>query len=395
MSHEFEHGMFVREAAWHGLGTVLKGAPSIQDALAIAGLSWSVRKLQLQRPDGTPVNRWVTTRDRFTCARCAGKGYHAVSTTTGILDSAACEACASTGVLGNEDLGYVGADWEPLQNADAFKWFQPILDAGLATLETAGSLRGGARVFMLARIKGKDDVIVPKSDDRVARYILLAHGHDGQLAIRTGITPVRVVCANTLSAAIDGKNLVRIFHTSSAKQTLEAAREVIMRANTAFDRAADCYRALAKVKNVTPKMISDFVDLVFPPAKKPQLSDVDARPEYKGVDGPGLIADLKARKKNEQLVDQLLTSKAEAEAGDDDKRRVTEEIMELIETGAGNDLPGVKGTAWGVYNGMTDYLTHGRGNDDAVRLNAQFFQSQGARAIAAAQQVFLKGGKKQ
>src|SRR5206468_3117243 len=162
----------VRTPAWHKLGVVLQNAPSIPEALRLARLDWQVRKEQLLRPDGRLVNRWLVTRDKFTCTGgCNGKGY---------TDAGLCDTCTASGV-------------------------------------------------------------------------------------RAGLTPVRVVCHNTLSAAIDGKNLVRIFHTGSAGASLDAARDVILRANGAFDRAAEVYRALAGVKNVGPAQIRAFVDSVFPP----------------------------------------------------------------------------------------------------------------------------------
>lgn len=346
MAHEFESGFFVKTPAWHKLGTVLNAAPTIEQALQLAGLDWTVRLEQLGWHDGAgeyrKAKRWSVIRD-----------------------------------TDNTELGTVGPDWRPLQNQKAFAWFQPIVDQGLATLEAAGSLRGGARVWILAKVAAPADVIVPQSNDRVDRYILLAHGHDGVLAIRAGVTPVRVVCQNTLSAAIAGNNLIRIFHAVSAQATLEAVREIILRANKAFDRAAEAYRALAQVKNVSAAQLRAYVDAVFP--KKKTQAEVQAE----------AAADF------EKLLQRPTAPRASIfspEVGDmtkETKSLVYQEVARLFEKGTGNDMPGVKGTAWAAYNAMTEFLTHERGRDADSRLNNSFFGPQGPTAVRAAAEIFL------
>jgi hypothetical protein len=82
-----------------------------------------------------------------------------------------------------------------LQNKDAFAWFQPFLDAREAALHTAGSLRQGSRIWVLAKLN-RDPLVIAEGDE-VEKFLLLSHGHDGSLAVRCGFTPVRVVCANT------------------------------------------------------------------------------------------------------------------------------------------------------------------------------------------------------
>ena len=339
MAHEFESGFFVKHPAWHGLGTVLPAPPTIGEALKLAGLNWTVRVEQLGRmvrpsenaiPVFTPANRWAVIRESD-----------------------------------DTELGTVGKAWRPLQNAKAFDWFQPIVDANLATLETAGSLRKGARIWVLAKIVGPADEIV--EGDSVERFILLAHGHDGMLAIRAGITPIRVVCQNTLSAAIDGNTLIRILHGKNAEETLSAAREVITRANGAFDKAAAIYRQLAQVKNVTAKQLRAFVDATFPKPTPPK-KDGGGNGGGDGGAGPGPDA-----------------------SAEEPRSLIYPKIERLFEEGAGADLPGVRGTAWGAYNAMTNFLTHERGKDPENRLNNSLFGAEGPRALAAAQEVFLRG----
>jgi phage/plasmid-like protein (TIGR03299 family) len=349
--HEFESGFFVKQPAWHGLGTVLQQPPTVQEALKLAGLDWTVRTERLGRmtvpvglnqetgiveaaaptPVFTPANRWAVVRESD-----------------------------------NTELGTVGPKWRALQNEKALGWFQPIVDAGLATLEAAGSLRAGARVWVLARITGGRDVIVEEANDAVDRFILLAHGHDGALAIRCGLTFVRVVCNNTLQAALSGDELIRILHGTRAEETLAAAREVITRANGRFDEAAKIYRALAQVKNVGAAQLRAFVEAAFPRPVGPKNGGGS------GGDGGG-------------------NTPAPEVDGQETKSRIYDDVARLFESGQGAQLPGVKGTAWAAYNAMTEWLTHERGKDAEIRLNNSFFGPEGGRAIAAAIDTFLPG----
>lgn len=178
MAHEIENMMYVGERPWHHLGVKLDSAPAdIATALQLAGLDWTVRLEQLQLADGRPAPRFATVRNSD-----------------------------------NSILGTVGEDYHVLQNAQAFAPLERFLASGLATVETGGSLRDGARVWMLLRIAREDSVIL--GDDAVRKYLLAAAGHDGSLAFHLGITATRVVCQNTLSVAIGaGSSMIRIRHT--------------------------------------------------------------------------------------------------------------------------------------------------------------------------------------
>jgi phage/plasmid-like protein (TIGR03299 family) len=335
MAHEFESGFFVSKPAWHGLGTVLNAPPTVLEAIKAAQLDWhvSLEKLYLEGGALCP-GRKAVVRDRD-----------------------------------KKVLGTVGDGFRTVQNADAFAWFQNFVDAGLVTLEAAGSLRGGARVWVLAKIKGDDAVIVSKSDDRVARFLLLAHGHDGSLAIHLGVTPTRVVCNNTLSAAIGEKCSLRIRHTNGAADALLAAKEVINRANGQFDKAAEVYRALANVYVRNGAQIRAYIDAVFPPQKKVEEK----------VDGAKELQALLAKPATPSEHTPVVT----------DRARIYGEIEALFEKGRGNDLPGVKHTAWAAYNAVTEYLTHERGRNPDNRLNTAWFGPEGARAVQSAAEIFL------
>ena len=284
--------MFVGEPAWHGLGVVLQDPPSVEDAIRMAGLDWEVSLEPLSLKDGREVGHRATVRSSD-----------------------------------KKILGVVGPGFKPLQNEDAFGWFQPMLDSKAVTLEAAGSLRGGQRVWVLGKVQGQSVDIV--KGDEVRQHILLAHGHDGSLAIRVGFTTVRVVCANTLSAAMnDGDSLlVKIPHRANAGRALEAVRDVMDVARREFAATADQLRYLAKV-GCDEESLKRYVREVFCPEK---------------------VEDETAAK--------ITTAK----------------VVKLFHEGRGMELPGVAGTYWAAFNAITEFTTHKRGKSQDARVDSQWF----------------------
>jgi phage/plasmid-like protein (TIGR03299 family) len=287
MPAEVQTMFSVGEVPWHGLGHVLDTAPSCADALTLAGLDWRVglRPMMSAPSDGGPLvpvpgARAVWRQD--------------------------------TGTI----LGTVGDDFEPLQNAAAFGVFEPLVAEGLITLETAGALREGRRVWIMARVAGDPEEIV--SGDIVDRYLLLCHGHDGSLALRLGFNSVRVVCSNTLGLALDkGEGLFTLRHTSGLDEGLARARTVIHQQIAVFKDTAEGWRLLAA------RSCSD--------------------------------ADFAA------YVLRVLAQADGEDHGHTVGKRLLETIKPLYEAGVGNDRPGVRGTWWAAYNAITQWLTHHRG----------------------------------
>lgn len=329
MAHRLESTdtMFsVGTTPWHGLGTVLAQPPTIAEAIKIAGMDWRVEMApNFTTIDGAPVATPSQSVIRVN------------------LDA--------DGKESRKVLASVGPTYSLLQNAEAFAWFQPWIDSGVATLETAGTLMGGTRPWVLAKLAG--DPIVVKGDDIVERYILLAHAHDGTLAIRAGLTPVRVVCHNTLSAAIGidpstGKRsstpdgMFKILHRANAKDRLADVAEEIAAIDERLAKAAEVYRKLASVDVVGgDARIVEFLGGVY-----------------------------------KQKADEVR------------KGRRLPEIERLFASGKGQDLDGARGTYWGLYNALTEYHSHHAGRDGESRANANAF-GQGAQFIRRGLDVAL------
>jgi len=296
MAHEIETMAFIGQTPWHNLGTALEES-DLHDwphACQKAGLDWGVELIPLVTAD--------------TQAKVENKAVR--RSTDGKI------------------LGVVGPHYCPLQNRDAFGWFQPFLDAKEASLNTAGSLRGGSRVWVLAKLN-RDPLVIAQSDE-IEKFILLSHSHDGSLAVRVGFTPVRVVCQNTLSMAhrADASKLIRVKHTRDVIVNLSNIREIMDTANSQFEATAEQYRMLAR-KSINQDDLRNYVKRVLRVDNQPTICTRT--------------------------------------------RNIIEEIIRLAESGQGNDLPSIRGTYWAAYNGLNEYLGYQRGKNPENRLNSLWF----------------------
>src|SRR5690606_14155610 len=155
-------------------------------------------------------------------------------------------------------------EYVPLQNSQAFSFFDPYISSGEALLDTAGSLREGQSIWVLARLN-RDPIEITK-DDIVEKYLLLSNSHKGGISVRVGFTPIRVVCANTLAIAerAGGSQLIRVTHSTKMVDSLEAIQEVVNAANATFEATAEQYKYLAS-KQISKGDIEKFVKIVFMP----------------------------------------------------------------------------------------------------------------------------------
>ena len=305
MAHEVESMMYVGKTPWHGLGVAVPDGNelSIKEAVVAAGLDWEVEL------------RHIFTED--------DKG-----SLHGVLNH-----YASCRKRDNAVLGLVGKDYRPLQNRDAFRWFQPFLESGEATLETAGSLKGGSRIWVLARIR-RDPLIVGK-EDLMRHYVLLSNSHDGSLAVRVGFTPIRVVCNNTLCLAHESKasKLLRVKHTSRVLENLEDVRDTIDLAQQEFAATVKQYRRLAS-RQINSTDLVKYVRIVFGLKERPRTP---------------------AQEKQQKIIPS---------------------VVRLFENGRGSRTAGTN--YWGAYNAVNEYLNYFRGKTQDNTLSSLWFGNSGA-----------------
>jgi phage/plasmid-like protein (TIGR03299 family) len=300
MSHEVESMMYVGQTPWHKLGKKVDEGIKTAAAIIEAGLDWGVEAIPLFTSPGhgsqkVPERAIMRTKDQSI-------------------------------------LGVVGPNYVPLQNTEAFKFFDPFVDANEAMIDSAGSLRKGSDIWVLARLNRAPIDIGP--GDSVEKYLLLSNSHRGGISVRVGFTPIRVVCANTLAMATNDKrsSLIRVIHGRQMKENLDKVQEVVNAANAQFEATAEQYRYLAS-KQIVQEDLKRFVKVIFVQ--------------------PGL--DTQRRQARED--------------------KMIETITRLFETGKGHDLKSAKGTYWGAYNAATEYLAHERTKDDDKRLHNLWFGS--------------------
>ena len=316
MAHELETQNGVasfasfREPAWHGLGTVFDVEKNTSEMLAAANLNgWNVRL------EDMPIPSHLTS----------DKQYQYVVRTNPTTNTQ------------TDVLGIVGERYVPLQNEDLFSFGDNILDGG-GRWETAGSLRGGRVVFGSLALERKTVLDPNGVADVVKTYLLINTSHDGSVAIQASITPVRVVCANTLNVALnrtkkkDGvKQSFKIRHTQTANGKVQVARETLGLANAymnEFDKMAHAMIA----KEISAK---DFNDIILAAYPKPEK------------DNKGSF------KKWENKVD----------------------MINDIYTGEYNGM--ISGNAWGAFNALTERLDWYRsargGNNESILAAASGF----------------------
>lgn len=238
------------EKAWHGLGQYVSEAMTAEQAIKLGGLDYGVEKRPLFAPawEGTYVE---------------APGFYANVRTDN-----------------NEILGVVKGRYRIVQNKDAFSFFDSIIDSGEAIFETAGALGRGERIFVTAKLP--EDMLV--RGEKVEKYIMLTNSHDGSTTIIAGFTPIRVVCNNTLTAALKGglDNKVSISHTASAESRLREASRIMGIASKYMDEVNIAF------ENMTTRKLSDlemkhFIETVMKNSIKEEETDKDASTRMKNL----------------------------------------------------------------------------------------------------------------
>lgn len=211
-------------------------------------------------------------------------------------------------------LGVVGKSYQLVQNIDALNFMDALTKTNEAIYESTGSFNGGRIVWMTAKIPGAETV------DKVDKYLLLTTSHDGSTPVMAAAIALRIWCANQIQAAIrKARNKFRIRHTTNVESKIEEARRTLVGSLKYFHEVEDLYEKMKGVK-VTETQLLTLVEKVF-------ASDLVA-------------ADDRSNRQNTRL------------------ENIQEKVIELSKTGNGTHLPGVKGTAWGAYNAITEYLDH-------------------------------------
>ena len=275
MSANVETMMYVREKPWHGLGTMVAEAPNSLEALRAAGLNWEVQPKQI-----------------------------AIGETGELIPNAIANVRSSDGKV----LGIVTDRYKIVQNTDAFA-FTDTLIGGDVRYETAGSLNGGRKIWLLAKLPE-----AKVAGDKVDPYLCFTNTHDGSGAVKAFVTPIRVVCNNTLNLALRGaKRTWSVRHNGDINRKIAEARESLELAEkymTALDISA---QKMAEIKVDEAKLEAILTNLF---------------------------------------------NKPKEDASDREKRNFDQQMAQYYVCYAAPDIAQFKGTAWGAVNAMTDMVSH-------------------------------------
>ncbi len=225
MAANVESMFYVRETPWHGLGTRVQEAPSSSEALIKAGLDWNV----VQEPIYTETEELI-------------EGYKA-----NVRDS------------DRKVLGVVTDRYKVIQNQEAFAFTDELLGEGVR-YETAGSLQGGKKVWLLAHMP--HEYII--SGERISPYLLFSNTHDGSGAIKVALTPIRVICQNTLNLALSqASRSWSMIHTGNIQNKLQEAKDTLFMAEKYMDNLGKEFETL-RMQSMTDKQVMEFIETLLP-----------------------------------------------------------------------------------------------------------------------------------
>lgn len=309
-----------RELPWHSLGKVVDAMTS-KECMELAGLDFTVGKAALF----AGVSDKITDVEKLLYKEYPviaspkvgefGRTYQEMREVQGNFATFRTDT--------NAVFGVVGSRYEIVQNIEAFEFFDSIIGEGNAAYETAGALGNGETVFITAKLPSK--LLVNKED--IDKYLLFTMAHDGSGSINILFTPIRVVCNNTLSAALSARsnNRITIRHTKNYKERLDIAHELLGIVGKQSDNYEIAFNRFKEVK-IDDKGLITYLDAVF---------GFDTKDE-----------ELSTRSSNKR-----------------------DKILEYYEVGVGQE--GIQGTLWGAYNAVTGYLQNGQD----VKNNDTFFKN--------------------
>ena len=248
MAANVESMFYVREKPWHGLGVRVEEAVSSKEALKLSGLDWTVLQESILSSSGEVI-----------------EGYKA-----NVRDS------------DRKVLGVVTERYKVIQNAEAFEFTDELLGSGVR-YETAGSLQEGKKVWLLARLP-REYII---GGERISPYLVFSNTHDGSGAVKVAVTPIRVVCNNTLNLALStAKRSWSMIHTGNIQGKIQEAKDTLFMAEKYMDELGREFEVL-KGKELSDEQVREYIELLLP-------MDKDATPQQvKNI--RRLRADMEAR----------------------------------------------------------------------------------------------------
>jgi phage/plasmid-like protein (TIGR03299 family) len=326
-----KHSFFsVKEKAWHNLGQIITQYPTSAEAMEYAGLNFEVAKRSNIHPMPSGINL------------ISDNSYFTYRTDT--------EA-----VLGDK----LGKDYEVVQNTEVFTFFDSIVGGKDGILyETAGALGQGETIFITAKLP---DYIRVGRNDCIEKYLFLTSSHDGSGSITIAFTPVRVVCRNTLNAALRNQvNCIKIRHTATASDKLKVAHQMLGISNQLAVEMEAIYNRWSRVR-ITDAELKRLIQLAMVPSKE--------------------VYELLKTGKDEELSSHF--------------NNMVSSIFDYAMTSPSQQEATTKGTVFGAYNSVTGYFQNVRNfKDDEAKFKSIMYGTAFNRAQTAFNQCanFAKNG---
>ena len=299
---------YVGDVPWHGLGKRVEQIVRSKAMIEAAGLDWMVEKRPARGAQPIGRKHGEELYSRYEIIRMPRPNSEEPEVV----------------------LGIVTDRYEPLQNYEAFDFFDPIIDRKTAFFETAGALGDGERVWVMAKMPDAIEVV---TGDECQKYLLLSNTHNGQGSVIVKFTAIRVVCQNTLMLSLqDGQPAFRVKHSRRMSYRLSEISELIAAANAVYQKAAELFQLLAKT-SMGDGRLDRLLNAVYPKSKTQEL----------GSTTPEKWTHIK---------------------------RLLDERPDL-------QMVGVKGTLWAAYNAITAFedYRHVNGELSATRLGRVWFGS--------------------
>ena len=225
MSANVESMFYTRVTPWHGLGVRVESALNAKEALEKSGLDWKVIQRPIMTDAYVPVTGWkANVRD-----------------------------------IDDKVLGVVTDRYKVVQNHEAFEFTDALLGEGVR-YETAGSLQEGRKIWLLAKLPDKYII----EGEQIEPYLVFSSSHDGSGAIKVCMTPIRVVCQNTLNLALNSaKRVWTTIHVGNLGQKMAEAHCTLSLANDYMNKLGAEFHKLNKIK-LSDSKITEYVELLLP-----------------------------------------------------------------------------------------------------------------------------------
>lgn len=303
--------MVAGKAPWHGLGVNVADAVTSDQAIRLAGLNWRVEATDLfyTAPDGT--------------SRKANGVRGIVRQDSGAM------------------LGSVGSRYKPIQNAEAFGFMDALLSDFGARYETAGSIFGGEKVWMMVRLPAQAFAV--NGSDRVEPYAIFTNPHDGSGAAYCFPTTERVVCANTFRVASQGRGNkgISIRHTGDVKARVKSAQCAMGLAVKGFESFAETAQAMAATRIDPKEYASNVLDRVL------AVTAAQAAAGFDLMEGVLMMTEAEQAAKRAEFDNEC-----------EKRENILEDILTRYESEK-NGVNGMRGSVWAAFNSVTESADHG------------------------------------